>query len=177
MMSLRRLPALWVLGALACGGDPPPKTDTVVIYENDINARDTVPTPPPSRLGRMQLFSEPVGGTCSSKTLRGLSDIAREISYTADSPRRAIVLSIGQPPRVFEPLSLQIVATDADGRNRVQEVLYVGFSADGQVTVGTRQFASTGTENISERQPLSTDERSNAIKFAQRILEMCSGGR
>jgi hypothetical protein len=148
-----------------------------VIYENDINARDTVPTPPPSRIGRMQLFSEPTGGTCSIKTLRGLSDIAREISYTADSPRRAIVLSIGQPPRAFEPLSLQIVATDADGQNRVQEVVFVGFSADGQVTVGTRQFASTGTENISERQPLSTDERSNAIKFAQRILEMCSGGR
>jgi len=163
--------------ATACGGDAP-KTDTAkVIYEEDINARDTMPTPPPTRIGRMQLFSEPVGGTCSVKTIRGMSEIAREISYDADSPRRSIVLSIGRPPRHFEPLSLQIVATDADGQNRVQEVLYVGFSAEGQVTVGTRQFASTGTENTSERQPLSPDESSSAIRLARRILEICSGGK
>jgi hypothetical protein len=166
-----------VLGALACGGDEPAGKKDTVINVNDINAQDTMPTPPPRRIGRMELFREPIGGTCSSKTLAGLSDIAREISYDAYAPHRAIVLSIGQPPRVFEPVSLQIVATDGDGYNRVQEVLYVGFSPEGQVTVGTRQFSSTGTENIRERQPLSPDDSRNAIKFAQRILELCSGGR
>ena len=159
---------------VACGGDAPRKADsTVFIDVVDINARDTVPTPPPSRIGRIQLLSEPVGGTCKVTKLRG-AGISREITYYAESPRRTITLGVGSDTRAFPAISLQIMGVQGDGESTEQEFLVVGFSADGSVNAGSRNYSSTGPNAASEKVALSPADSRDAISFAQRLLALCA---
>ena len=163
-----------LVGAVACGGDEPRKADsTVFIDVVDINARDTVATPPPSRIGRIQLLNEPVGGTCRITRLRG-AGISREITYYAESPRRTITLGVGSDARAFPAMSLQITAVQGDGVTTEQEFLIAGFSAEGSVIAGSRTYSSTGPNAASEKVALSPTDSRDAISFAQRLLAICA---
>lgn len=164
----------------ACGGsDDRPVTDTSrVIYEEDINARDTTTALPPSRVGTLDLFgSIPQGGLCDVREYSGLTEVARQITYQTSAPRRTIHVQIGRPPRTFEPLSLQIIGTRSRSGLEEQETVFVGFSASGEVTAGSRQYTATGSESVNERQPLGPNDYDLARRYAQQVLGLCPTAR
>jgi len=159
-------------GAMACS-DPPRKSDSTVYLDVvDINAKVAPPPSPASKIGRLQVFSEPVGGTCKTNRYRG-EEMAREIIYDADRPRRTIMLGIGRPPRMFPPITLQIIGTQSDGATNEQEMIVAGFTADGGIRFGTRTYSSTGAAPVSEKVPLSDSDGREAILFSRQLMTLC----
>lgn len=177
MKSLFALP-LVLTGLLACAGVGEKTDSTKVVPVEDINARDTTPPAPPPQVERLALMdSFPAGGLCSVKRYSPRADQAREIFYETSSPMRTFVMEIGKPPRRFLPVSLDIRQTTMLSDRTEIENVYVGFSDDGKVNVGTRRFSVTGAAEVNDRAPLKMADSAAAVDFARRILELCDTGR
>jgi hypothetical protein len=169
---------LSVFGLLACAGVGE-KTDTSkVIPVDDIRARDTTPPAPPPQVAMLALMdSFPQGGLCNVKRYSPRADQAREIYYETSNPMRTFVMEIGKPPRRFPPVSLDIRQTTIHSDRTEIENVYVGFSDDGKVNVGTRRYSVTGAVNVNDRAPLKMADSAAALDFARQILLLCDTGR
>jgi hypothetical protein len=173
MKSLVAVPIVFA-AALACSGVGEKTDTTKILPVEDFRARDTTPPPPPPRLARLTLMdSFPNGGICSVRRYSRNADQAREIFYETVSPPRTFVVEIGKPPRVFLPVSLDIRGTQMSGGLTETENVFVGFTGDGRVNVGTRRYSSTGTAEVNDREPLKTADTATALMFVRRILDMC----
>jgi hypothetical protein len=177
MKSTAALPLL-ICGLMACAGVGESADSTKIVPVDDIHARDTTPTPPPPPVSQMALMdSFPQGGICSVKRYSPRADQAREIYYETGNPMRTFVMEIGKPPRRFPPVSLDIRQTTMHSDRTEIENVYVGFSDDGKVSVGTRRYTVTGAVNSNDRAPLKMADSAAALSFAQQILTLCDGGR
>lgn len=169
----------FALGLLGCTAEEAKKADsTQVIYEEDINARDTTPTPPPSPIGRMRLSGTlPEGGECKvTRYPRGF-EMAYQVVYEAFTPPRKALMEVGHPPRQFPPVNLQITGSQSTVTLREQETIFAGFSPQGSVTVGTRTYSSEGAVSANDRSPLSLADSAEMVQIAQRLLTTCPPGR
>ena len=169
---------LVVLALAACAGVGERTDTSKILPVEDINARDTTPAPPPLPVARLSLMdSLPMGGICTVKRYRSNADQAREITYETSAPMRTYVIEIGKPPRRFGPVSLDMRGTQLGGDRTETENVYVGFSAAGAVTVGTRRYTVTGAVNDNERAPLNAGDSAIVLRFANTILGLCDTGR
>lgn len=167
---------LSIAAALACGGEDAKKADTpVVIHEEDMNARDTTPTPPPSPIGRMHLMGTfPTSGTCRVTRYRPDFEMAYQVTYDVLNPRSTATLDVGKPSRgAFTPVSLQIIGMQSNGVLNEQETIFVGFSNSGTVKVGNRTYTATGSATANERQQLRGSDSAEALAYARAMMEQC----
>jgi len=178
MKSLVSVPII-LLGVAACMPGVGDRVDTSKILPvNDIHAIDSAPPKPPPRITRLTLMdSVPLGGLCSVKQYRRNADQAREIYYQTNVPPRTYVVEIGKGARIFPPVSLDIRGSQIGDGLQETENVYVGFSPQGKVAVGTRRYTSTGATNANDRMPLDFGDSAKLVAFANKILELCEPSR
>jgi hypothetical protein len=164
-----------IAGALVACGEPAPKVDPTKVFLDvvDMNAKAPPPQTEPPKVGKLQVFSVPVGGTCRITRFRGRDEVARELSYVSDAPRRTIIMTFGRTLRLWPALALEIVATQGDGVTNMTETVIAGFGPDSSVKFGTRSFSSTGREVASEKVQLSELDKIAAVKFARQLMDLC----
>jgi hypothetical protein len=163
-------------GAMMACSKPDERPDPTKTFldVNDINAKVETPPPPPPLVGKLSVFSTPVGGTCRIQRFRGNDPVGRELHYDADQPRRTIVLGISRMPRPFMPMGLQIIAMQGDGVSNEQETIVAGFGADSSVTFGTRTYFANGRLEANEKVQLSELDKIESLKFAQALMALCA---
>lgn len=164
-----------ILGwSLACSGVGERVDTAKIIPVDDINARDTTTPPAPPQVSRLSLMdSLPGGGLCTVSRYRANADQAREVTYETTTPPRTYVVEVGKPPRQFPPVSIDMRGSQRSGDRTETENVFVGFSASGSVSVGTRRYTSTGSVTVNDREPLRVADSATAIAFARKILDLC----
>ena len=167
-----------LLAGLACAGVGERTDTTKILPVEDINARDTTPTPPPPRVSRLTLLdSVPAGGICNVKKYRPSFEQAREITYETSTPPRTYIIEVGKGARLLPAVSLDIRGTQSSTGLIETENVYVAFSPAGKVSVGTRRYTATGTSTVNDREPLQMGDSAVVIAIARKILDLCDTGR
>ena len=174
-MQLRLLVLVALLGACAGVGE---RVDTSkIIPVEDIYVKNAPPPPPPPKvLSRLSLLdSLPSSGSCNVKRYAANADAGREITYMTASPAATYVVEVGKPPRQFLPLSLDMTTTRIQDGVTERENVFVGFSDNGRVSVGTRRYMSYGKDTINDRAMLAFGDSAIVLDYVRRILAKCGG--
>jgi hypothetical protein len=168
--------AVLVGGIIGCGGDAKPadtaKPDTTTgVVEN----LDPPPPPPPeiSNMGQMQLLrGAPNDGRCDSTR----TSTEKRIILEGDAPVRTITVGVSHTTgRPFVPLYLDVRSkqTRSDGQEE-NETLYVGFTENGAMEMGRRQYFVSG-KPPNDAAPVTSDDAESAKQLALQVLQRCRG--
>lgn len=164
--------------AAGCAGDAPKvdtvRTDTATGPAENLDPQVQSTAAEPSRLGQMALLrGAPSDGRCDSTR----TSTEKRIILEGDAPLRTITVGVSHNPagRAFIPLYLDVKSKQARGDGREEnETLYVGFTENGAMEMGRRQYFLTGSPP-NDAGVVSPDDAESAKQLAMRVLQICRG--
>lgn len=179
-MTFRHIAGTFLVSTLAaCAGEAPKadtaKVDTATGPVENLEPQVQSTATEPSRLGQMPLLrGASADGRCDSTR----TSTEKRIILEGDSPLRTITVGVSHNPagRAFIPLYLDVKSKQARGDGREEnETLYVGFTENGGMDMGRRQYFLSGSPP-NDAGVVSPDDAASAKQLAMRVLQICRSG-
>ena len=175
-MIITRFGMAVVLSASLVGCGSPPKPADTAKADSTAGPVENLDPPQPapaeiSHLGQMPLLrGAPTDGRCDSTR----TSTEKRIILEGDAPLRTITVGVSHTSgRAFVPLYLDVRSKQARGDGLEEnETLYVGFSENGAMEMGRRQYFVSGRPP-NDAGAVTSDDAESAKQLALQVLQRC----